>query len=74
MELARIVGILGLILVAGGVLQRQAGWRDAAFAAGGICLFAYSIAIGDAIFSILQLVFIASAFYDLSRASKRKSG
>lgn len=73
MELARIVGILGMVLVAGGILQRQARWRDTAFVGGSICLFFYSLSIGDSIFAVLQMIFIASAVYDLTRGTKRKS-
>lgn len=68
MSLGRIAGIVGLLLVAGGVMQHRAQWRNRLFACGGICLFLYSLAIGDAIFAVLELFFSGSAAYELWRA------
>lgn len=72
MDLARIVGIVGLLLVAGGVIQRQADWRNRLFAVGGIFLFLYSLAQRDPIFAILELLFSSSALYELWRSGRGK--
>lgn len=67
MELTRIVGIVGLLLVAGGVLARRAEQRNSLFAIGGTLLLVYSIQIGDLIFAILEFIFAGSAAYELWR-------
>lgn len=71
MDLARFAGIVGLLLVASGVVLRKAGRRDTLFILGSILLFGYSIAINDMIFAALQLVFASSALYDLLRTRHR---
>jgi len=71
MELVRLIGILGLIAVTAGVLARQTMRRNAAFVVGGITLLFYSLAIGDGIFALLQLIFTVSAGYELWREQRR---
>lgn len=59
----KIIGAIGLLLIAYGILQRHKR-QDTLFIAGGVLLEVYSIYLEDPIFVILQLVFIASAIWD----------
>ncbi len=63
-EIMKIVGAVGLVLICIGIIQKQRKRGDILYIVGGICLELYSISIRDLIFIILQLVFIASAVYD----------
>lgn len=69
-NLVKIIGALGIILISVGIIKRKRKTQVLYFIAGGICLEVYSIFIGDIIFIILQLVFIASALYDYFRNIK----
>lgn len=67
MNIARIIGLVGLLLIVGGVLARKPAKRNIAFILGGSALFMYSLLIDDGIFALLQLVFVGSAAYELLR-------
>ncbi len=64
--LFKIIGAIGLALISYGIVQKRKP-QDKLFIAGGICLELYSLYLGDLIFIILQLVFIASAIWDLKK-------
>jgi hypothetical protein len=59
-----LIGALGLILISIGVLNKSRRTQDLFYLAGGLCLEAYSIHLGNWIFIILQLIFTAAAIYD----------
>ena len=63
----KLIGILGLVLIIGGVLVRQRKDRDLIYTLGGLCLTVYSISIGDAIFIAMQIVFTSVSLYDYLR-------
>ena len=65
-------GIIGLILIIIGVLLSKEEREDVFFLFGGIFLLGYSTYIRDAIFIILQSVFIAASGYELIKLSKKK--
>ncbi len=75
MVLFKLIGILGLLLISVGVLARKRIAQEPYFIFGGIALLAYSISIGDWVFIVLQVVFIAASVYELvklERVKKRK--
>lgn len=63
----KLIGALGILLVAIGILRKDRKQQDLFYMAGGICLEIYSIVIQDVIFIILQLIFIAAAVYDYGK-------
>ena len=63
----KLIGALGLIIISIGLLKKDRRTQDLFYIAGGICLEAYSIYIGDWIFIILQLIFTAAAIYDFTK-------
>ena len=67
----RVIGIMGLTLIIVGVLMRKRKNQDLLYVAGGICLGAYSVYIGEMIFVVLQVVFTCVAIYDFFRKRKR---
>ncbi|MBI4022684.1 hypothetical protein HY375_00770 [Candidatus Berkelbacteria bacterium] len=67
MDFPRLTGIVGLLLIVAGVLQRSPRVSNSLFAVGGVFLFAYSIAIRDVVFALLQLIFAGAAIVDLVR-------
>jgi lipid-A-disaccharide synthase-like uncharacterized protein len=70
----KIIGVFGLLLIIIGVLirPRNRKIRDVVYVLGGFCLVTYSIYIKDAIFIILQIVFILIAIYDFVRLKNKK--
>lgn len=68
--LPTVIGILGLVIISGALFMKSRKREDMLFVLGGICLLTYSIAIGNAIFIVLQAVFIVSALYDFSKRKK----
>ena len=66
-DIFKIVGILGLVLIISGVLikPRNRKMRDILYIFGGLSLTTYSIYIKDVIFIVLQIIFILVAIYDL---------
>jgi len=60
-----IFGIIGLIIISIAVWIKNEKKQDLLFIAGGVSLLVYSLSIRDAIFSVLQVVFIVSAFVEL---------
>ena len=61
----KLIGALGLIWISLGVLLKNRKLRNILFIFGGLFLIVYSSYIKDAIFIILQMVFILAAAYDL---------
>jgi hypothetical protein len=64
----RLIGILGLLLIIIGVLIKKKNRiiRDILYIIGGISLAIYSFYIKDIIFIILQIAFTLVAVYDLN--------
>jgi len=60
----RIIGALGIILISMGILNKKRETQDILYISGGLCLEAYSIYIRDFIFIILQVIFTLAAIYD----------
>ena len=58
------IGIAGLLVITTGVLRKRKCRADEFFVIGGVLLLVYSIYRRDVIFSILQVVFTVSSFYD----------
>jgi len=72
MDIYKIFGILGLILISIGVITQKKN-EDLFYIFGGMALLVYSIYIGDYIFVILQVIFTISAIYHfLKLKSKHK--
>ena len=65
-----IFGIIGLLIITYAVWVRRERKQDRLFVLGGIALLVYSWSIGDWVFIILQIVFIASALFELRKLKK----
>lgn len=63
----KVIGALGLVLIAGAILVKKREREDLLYIFGGLCLEAYSLHIGDWIFIILQMVVILAGVYDLTK-------
>jgi len=69
-SLFKIIGALGILLIAIGIIKKQRYKQDIYYILGGLCLLAYSIYIKDIIFIILQIIFTLTAIYDLTKRRK----
>ena len=67
----KIFGAIGLILIVIGVLIKKEKIQDIYFIIGGIFLEVYSIHLRDVIFITLQSVFILTAAYELIKLNKK---
>ncbi|MFH1752337.1 MAG: hypothetical protein ABH821_05370 [archaeon] len=65
-----VLGAIGLILISIGVIRKKG--QDYLFIAGGTLVFVYSIYVQNAIFAVLQVVFVLAAVYDLLVRKGRK--
>jgi len=72
MEPARLLGIIGLLLITWGVLEKNEQRQDWLFIVGGILLFFYSYWLGDAVFMVLQIVFTSASAYELLTMRRRQ--
>jgi lipid-A-disaccharide synthase-like uncharacterized protein len=72
MNIFKIIGAIGLFLIAIGVITKNRKRQDVLYIIGGIFLEIYSIYLVDTIFIILQIVFTIASIYDLIRISKEK--
>lgn len=70
--IARICGVLGLILITVGVLNKNDIRRLWLSIGGGVLLFIYSVYLRDYIFTPLQVIFTVAAIYQLIKL-KHKS-
>ncbi len=68
--LATLCGVAGLLIISRAVWFRNERTQDKWFVIGGILLLIYSVNIGSVIFTILQVVFIASALLELKKLRK----
>ena len=67
-----IIGVMGIIIITAGIWAGKERKRDLFFAFGGTCLLIYTVAIGNALFTILEALFVMSALVQLSKHPKRK--
>jgi hypothetical protein len=67
LDVFKILGASGLLLISIGLLIKNRVIQNMLFICGGTLLEMYSIHIQDIIFTVLQFVFILSAFFDLVR-------
>ena len=76
MNIFKIIGIFGLVLIIIGVLVKQKNrmLRDVLYIIGGLALTVYSISIKEALFIVLQIVFTLAALYDLIRLRGKGAG
>ncbi len=72
MDIFKLIGALGIILISIGIVTKQRKNQDIFYILGGICLEIYSIYINDLIFIILQIIFIISAIYDFNKEKQQK--
>ena len=66
----KLIGAIGLILISVGLLLTNRKHQNVLYIIGGVCLEIYSIHIRDTIFIVLQIIFILSAIYDLTKIKK----
>ena len=69
-----IIGVIGLILIISGILikNKSRKKRDILYIFGGTFLAIYSISLKDIIFTILQIIFVLVAMYDLKKQIVKK--
>ena len=65
-----IFGIIGLAIISIAVWIKNEKKQDLLFIAGGIFLLVYSISIRNAIFSVLQVIFIISALFEFIKLKR----
>ena len=70
MALMKLVGALGLVLISTGIVTKRRKTQDLLYILGGVFLEAYSIYLGDLIFTLLQIIFTIAAIYDLVRLKR----
>jgi len=70
----KAVGSIGILLISWGILKKDKFTGTLLYLAGGVCLEAYSLYIWDAIFIVLQAVFICVATYELFKLKSQKKG
>ena len=70
MALMKLVGALGLVLISTGIITKRRKTQDLLYILGGVFLEAYSIYLGDLIFTLLQIIFTIAAIYDLVRLKR----
>jgi len=71
-DLFKIIGALGIVLISLGILSKNRKNQDIVYILGGICLEIYSINLKDLVFIILQIIFTLAAVYDLIKIKKFK--
>jgi len=72
--LMKAVGAAGILVISAGVLKGQTRVAALLYIIGGSCLEAYSIYIGDAVFIILQLLFILTSCIAFIKTKPQKTG
>jgi hypothetical protein len=72
MNIFKIIGAVGLLIISIGIITRRRRTQDILYAIGGLCLETYSIYLGDIIFIILQIIFTLAAIYDLVKFQLKK--
>jgi len=69
-NLFKVIGAIGILLIAIGILNKKRKTQNVYYAIGGLCLLTYSIYINDLVFIILQIIFTTAAIYDLIKTKK----
>jgi hypothetical protein len=72
MDIFKVIGTFGLLLITVGIITKERRRQDVFYIIGGIGLEIYSIYLKDVIFIILQIVFILASIYDLFKIYKQK--
>ena len=65
MAFFKIMGVLGIVLLVIGIINKKRKIQDIYYMLGGILLLIYSIYIKDIIFIVLQIIFTLTAIYNL---------
>jgi len=73
MDLFKIIGALGIILISLGIITKQRKKQDVFYILGGIFLETYSVYLGDVIFIILQIIFTLAAIYDFMKILRKNT-
>jgi len=69
-EIPKIIGALGLVLIIIGLLVKDRKTRNIYYLIGGCSLIYYSFRVGDLIFIILQIAFTLATIYDFIKLQK----
>jgi len=69
---AKILGVVGLLLITYGIFVKKRIVQDEVFALGGIFLLIYSAYLRDLVFVTLQIVFTLSSLYEVYKLKKEK--
>ena len=71
MDIFKIIGVIGLVLICLGMIVRKRTTRDILAFFGGIGLLVYSIYLKDIIFTVLQSVYIIVITIDFVNEKKK---
>ena len=71
MDIFKIIGVIGLVLICLGMIVRKRTTRDILAFFGGIGLLVYSIYLKDIIFTVLQSVYIIVITIDFINEKKK---
>lgn len=69
---AKIFGVIGLLLITYGIFVKKRIVQDEVFAIGGVFLLTYSASLRDPVFVTLQIVFTISSVYEIYKLKKEK--
>jgi hypothetical protein len=67
-----LFGVIGIVFIVFGILLRNKKEEHILFILGGLFLCIYSIALNSYIFTILQIIVVISAAYELLRFDLKK--
>lgn len=65
-----ILGVVGVLFITAGILQKKQQKEDVFFVIGGLFLLAYSIYLKDAVFAVLQVIVISASLWELLKLKK----
>lgn len=71
-DLFKLAGIIGLLAISVGIITKKRNLQDIYYIFGGMLLEIYSLSIGDLIFIVLQIIFVAAAVYDFVKLKLEK--
>lgn len=64
MDIFKAIGAIGVLFIVAAVLLKDRRKQNLSFIAAGVLLEIYSLYIGDMVFIVLEVVFIAAAVYE----------
>lgn len=69
--LAKISGVVGVLLITWGIYVKKEISQDYVFVAGGLALLAYSLYLRDPIFIPLQIIFTVASLVEIVKLKRK---